>query len=257
MNAVAFTLYQDGQYTKALYFVDLLLGRNLPAKRKETAENIREEILYSQEVINSIPDFERILQNSQSINKNWFETAFKLITAYFRKKETDKYHSLLTKAYHNLLYNEEAKKEYHFTILGALFNLNLNQGVYDLALKYALERWEYASLILDLPDRFKFECINNIVVAKLKSNKLDGIYEDLEKAEMLCRNVFGEDSETFAVVLHNRGRAFQLDGKFEDAKRLYQAAINLHSKTTGSPGPNTAKYLMETEKRLVDYELDL
>ncbi len=257
LTAVAITLFKDGQYAKALNFTDQLLERNIPDKRKETAKGLREEILYSQEIIRELPELEQLLQNTKYASNEWFDIGLKLTSAYSRKKNSEKYMLLLESMYTATPINKEAKDEYYVAILSSLFNVCLDHEMYDLALKYALENLEYISTLSAIPERYKFNCLNNVVVAKLKSNKLDGIYEDLEKAEMLCRNVFGEESETFAVVLHNKGRAFQLDGKYEDAKRLYLAAINLHTKTTGSPGPNTAKYLMETEKMLVDYELDL
>lgn len=124
-------------------------------------------------------------------------------------------------------------------------------------MKYANEKWEYVSTLQDIPERYKFDCINNIVVAKLKSNKLDGIYSDLERAIELCRAVFGEESEAYAIQLHNRGRAFQLDGKYDEAKQNYLDAIALHTKVKGTPIAKTVQYLIETNNQITDAELDL
>lgn len=255
--AVVYLLCNESQYDRALKFNSELLGRTLSDKERETAKVQQEEILYSIKVINAIPELESLLENKSIASNEWFDTAFKLTSGYFRKKDSNKYMVLLNSMYQALPQNNSAKEEYGISIVGTLFNVCLEQGDYDLALKYALEKNDYISTIPDVPERFRFDCINNIIVAKLKSTKLEGIYDDWEIAEVLCRNVFGEDSEAYAIQLHNKGRALQLEHKYDEAKQLYLAAIALHTKVKGEPMPNTVKYLMETNQEIIDAELDL
>lgn len=257
LTAVVYLLCNDSHYDRALKFNSELLGRTLSDKERRTAKGQQEEILYSIEAINAIPELESLLENSSIASNEWFDTAFKLTSGYFRKKDSNKYMGLLNSMYQALPQNNAAKEEYGISIVGTLFNVCLEQGDYDLALKYALEKNDYISTIPDVPERFRFDCINNIIVAKLKSNKLDGIFDDWDIAEALCRNVFGEDSEAYAIQLHNKGRALQLEHKYDDAKQLYLAAIALHTKVKGEPMPNTVKYLMETNQQIIDAELDL
>lgn len=257
LTAIAFVLYNNGHYDQALKFNTELLGYPLSPERKQTADRQQEEILYSQEVLNAIPELVNLMNNNTVASDEWFEAAFKLTSAYFRKKETEKYMALLDSMYQAIPSNSSARDEYLVAILGTLFNVSLDNANYDLALKYANEKWEYVSTLQDVPERYKFDCINNIVVAKLKSNKLDGIYYDLDRAIELCRAVFGEESEAYAIQLHNRGRAFQLDGKYDEAKQNYLDAIALHTKVKGSPMAKTVQYLMETNNQITDAELDL
>lgn len=257
LTAIAFVLYNNGYYDRALKFNTELLGYPLSPERKQTADRQQEEILYSQEVLNAIPELVNLMNNNTVASDEWFEAAFKLTSAYFRKKETEKYMVLLDSMYQAIPSNSSARDEYLVAILGTLFNVSLDNANYDLALKYANEKWEYVSTLQDVPERYKFDCINNIVVAKLKSNKLDGIYYDLDRAIELCRAVFGEESEAYAIQLHNRGRAFQLDGKYDEAKQNYLDAIALHTKVKGSPMAKTVQYLMETNNQITDAELDL
>lgn len=257
LTAIAFVLYNNGYYDRALKFNTELLGYPLSPERKQTADRQQEEILYSQEVLNAIPELVNLMNNNTVASDEWFEAAFKLTSAYFRKKETEKYMVLLDSMYQAIPSNSSARDEYLVAILGTLFNVSLDNAHYDLALKYANEKWEYVSTLQDVPERYKFDCINNIVVAKLKSNKLDGIYYDLDRAIELCRAVFGEESEAYAIQLHNRGRAFQLDGKYDEAKQNYLDAIALHTKVKGSPMAKTVQYLMETNNQITDAELDL
>lgn len=257
LSAVAFVLCGNGHYDRALKINSELLGRTLSNEKKQTAEDQQEEILFSQEVVRAIPEFERSLQNLPPASNEWFETSFNLTSAYFRIKDSKKYTDLLNRMYQSIPQNDVAKDEYYFAILGTLYNVCLDQGDFDSALKYALEKKEYISAIPNIPERVSFDCMNNIVVAKLKSNKLDGIYDDWNMSAQLCINVFGQESEAYAIQLHNRGRAFQLDGKYDEAKKNYLEAIALHRKVKGVPMSKTIQYLMETNNQIADAELDL
>lgn len=257
LTAAVYVLCNNGHYDRAIKINSELLKRPVSNERKQTAEGLQEEILYSKEVIDAIPTLENLLNRATYASNEWFDTAFKLTSAYFRKKESDKYMVLLNNMYQAIPQNDAAKDEYYIAIIGTLYDVCFDQGDYDLALKYALEKKEYVSYLSDVPERFRFDCINNIVVAKLKSNKLDGIYEDWNMAALLCRNVFGEDSEVYAIQLHNKGRALQLEHKYDDAKHYYLDAIALHTKVKGYPMPTTVKYLIETNEQITDAELDL
>lgn len=239
LTACAFVLCNNGHYDRAHKINSELLKRSLSEERKQTADGQQEEIIYSQEVIRAIPELEKLLSTAAYASNEWFDAAFKLTSAYFRKKDSDKAKVLLDRMYQAIPTNNAAKDEYLVAILGTLFNVCLDNTNYDLALKYALEKWAYISTIPDIPERYKFDALNNVVVAKLKSNRLDGIYEDMDLAALLCRNVFGEESEAYAIQLHNRGRALQLEHKFDDAKRYYLDAIALRSKIKGAPMAKT------------------
>lgn len=257
LTAAAFILCNNGHYDRALKINSELLKRRLSEERKQTADGQQEEIIYSQKVIRAIPELENLLRTTAYASNDWFEAAFKLTSAYFRKKDSEKAEVLLDSMYQAIPANSSAKEEYLVAILGTLFNVCLDNSNYDLALKYALEKWAYISTISDIPERYKFDSMNNVVVAKLKSNRLDGIYEYLDQAALLCRNVFGEESEAYAIQLHNRGRVLQLEHKFDDAKRYYLDAIALRSKIKGAPMAKTVQYLIETNNQITDAELDL
>lgn len=257
LTAVAFVLCNNGHYDRALKVNSELLKRSLSEERKQTANGQQEEIIYSQEVIRAIPELEKLLETTAYASNEWFEAAFKLTSAYFRKKDSEKAMVLLDSMYQAIPANSEAKDEYLVAILGTLFNVCFDNSNYDLALKYALEKWFYISTIPNIPERYKFDSMNNVVVAKLKSNRLDGIYGDMDQTALLCRNVFGQESEAYAIQLHNRGRALQLEHKFDDAKRYYLDAIALRSKIKGAPMAKTVQYLIETNNQITDAELDL
>lgn len=250
LTAIAYVLYNNGHYDRALKFNTELLGYPLSPERKQTADRQQEEILYSQEVLNAIPELVNLMNNNTVASDEWFDAAFKLTSAYFRKKETEKYMVLLDSMYQAIPSNSSARDEYLVAILGTLFNVSLDNANYDLALKYANEKWAYVSTLQDVPERYKIDCINNIVVAKLKSDTLDGIDSDLEKIENFYRVQYGELSSEYATYLHNRGRAYQLQNKLEEAKETLLRSITLQNKLEGKPLERTVKYYMDVEQQL-------
>ena len=84
----------------------------------------------------------------------------------------------------------------------------------------------------------------------MKSNTLDGIDSDLENIEQFYRNQYGEISSEYATYLHNRGRAFQLQNKLDEAKGTLLQSITLQNKLEGKPLERTVKYYMEVEQQL-------
>lgn len=255
-SSLTYVLNQNGQYDKALKVNTELLKRNLSEADKRSAEFYRDEILYSLEVIRELPDLEIALQKAEPHSNEWFDAAFKLAGAYNRKHESERAMQMVNEMYDSFSANQEAKDEYSYTILCSLITDCLNNEKYDLALRYANECMALINSIPECSDRVKFECVNNLVVAKLKSKRLDGVYDDLKEAARLCLNVYGENSQRYSIVLHNWGRALQLDAKLDEAKQYYLAAINLHREVKGSPMPSTVKYLNEVNNQIVNEALD-
>lgn len=83
----------------------------------------------------------------------------------------------------------------------------------------------------------------------MKSNTLDGIDFDLEKIEKFYREQYGEASREYATYLHNRGRAYQLQNKLDEAKETLLQSITLQNKLEGKPLERTVKYYMEVEQQ--------
>lgn len=113
-----------------------------------------------------------------------------------------------------------------------------------------MEKINYLNTLNDVPDNYRYNALNELVVAKMKSNTLDGIDSDLEDIEKFYRNQYGEISSEYATYLHNRGRAFQFQNKLDEAKETLLQSITLQNKLEGKPLERTVKYYMEVEQQL-------
>lgn len=57
-------------------------------------------------------------------------------------------------------------------------------------------------------------------------------------------------SKQYGIYLHNRGRAYQLQGKLDEAKYTLLKSISVQNKVEGKPMERTVKYYMEVQQQL-------
>jgi tetratricopeptide (TPR) repeat protein len=146
--------------------------------------------------------------------------------------------------------NKSVGSDYYLWVLNNLLGLSLETESYQEALRYAKEKQNYLSELSDVPDEYIYNAINDVIVAKLKSQTIDSIDSDLERIEKYYRSRYGEISSRYAIYLHNRGRAYQLQNKLDEAKNTLLKSITIQNKVDGKPFEGTVKYYMEVEQQL-------
>lgn len=237
-------------YAKSLTYNSILLNSNITDEERDIIENQRRTILYNQEVVESLPVLENAFASLQSDQDDWFETGHKLSSAYYLVKNYEKNRSILTEMYQKVDLNKSIGTDYYLWVLNNLYGLSLDTEEFNAALGFATEKLEYLSQLSDVPDIYRYNALNDLVVAKMKSNTLDGIDSDLEKIESFYRVQYGEMSNEYATYLHNRGRAYQLQDKLDEARESLLRSITLQNKLEGKPLEKTVKYFMEVEQQL-------
>jgi len=197
-----------------------------------------------------LPELETQFSSLQIGSEDWFETGHKLSSAYYLVKAHDKNADVLRKMYQAISLNDAVGADYYLWVLNNLFGLSLETEAYSDALKYANEKQNYLAGLSDVPAEYNYNSLNDIIVAKMKSNTLDGIDLELDKIESYYRMTYGEISSEYATYLHNRGRAYQLQNKLEEAKTTLLRSITIQNKVEGKPLGRTVKYYMEVEQQL-------
>lgn len=237
-------------YDKALSYNNILLDSNITDEERSVIENQRNTILYNQEIIENLPALENTF-SSMSIGQNdWFETGHKLSSAYYIVKDVDKNSDVLNKMYQAIDTNKSIGSDYYLWTLNNLYGVSMDKELYQDALRYAMEKIDYLTTINDVPDNYRYNALNDLVVAKMKSNTLDGIDSDLENIGKFYRTQYGEISSEYAIYLHNRGRTYQLQNKLDEAKATLLKSITIQNKVEGKPLDRTIKYYMEVEQQL-------
>lgn len=239
-----------GNYAKAIEYNTTLLSLHLSKEESDVIENQKSTISYNQEVVESLPVLENAFSSLMIGQDDWFETVHKLSSAYYLVKDINKNGVVLTAMYKAIDLNKSIGSDYYLWVISNLYGLSLEKEEYQDALRYAMEKVNYLNTLNDVPDNYRYNALNDIVVAKMKSNTLDGIDSDLENIEKFYRNQYGEISSEYATYLHNRGRAFQLQNKLDEAKETLLQSITLQNKLEGKPLERTVKYYMEVEQQL-------
>ena len=239
-----------GNYAKAIEYNTTLLNLHISKEERDVIENQKSTISYNQEAVESLPVLENTFSSLKIGQDDWFETGHKLSSAYYLVKDLDKNGIVLTAMYNAIDLNKSIGADYYLWVISNLYGLSLEKGDHHDALRYAVEKIDYLTKIDDVPDNYRYNALNDLVVAKMKSNTLDGIDSDLECIEKFYRNQHGENSSEYATYLHNRGRAYQLQNKLDEAKEILLQSITLQNKLEGKPLERTVKYYMEVERQL-------
>ncbi len=239
-----------GNYAKALTYNSILLDSNITDEEKTVIENQRNSILYNQEVVEGLPTLERTFASLQLGQDDWFETGHKLSYGFYLLKDLDKNSTVLIKMYKAIDFNKSIGTDYYLWIISNLFGVSLDKEEYQDAFRYANEKWKYISRLSDVSETYRYNALNDLIVAKIKSKSLDGIDSDLEKIGNFYRVQYGEMSHEYATYLHNRGRAYQLQNKLDEAKETLLRSITLQNKLEGKPLERTVKYYIEVEQQL-------
>ena len=248
---------KKGNFEKALSLNAELTIQDLSNDERTVISNQANTINFNREVIEALPYLEDLFSNALTADEEWFGAGYRLSSAYYLRGETDKSIAVLKKMHDAILANKDSGQDYYFWILASLYDASLDNGAYQDALRYSDEQLDYLSSASNVSESCLLAVLNNVAVAKIKSNKLDGIDENMSNIEDYTTRLFGKESQEYSIYLHNRGRAYQLQGKLNEAKTFYISAINLQHKISGNVLTRTVQYLQETENRLTDEELDL
>lgn len=239
-----------GNYVKAIEYNTTLLSLHLSKEESDVIENQKSTISYNQEVVESLPVLETAFSSLKIGQDDWFETGYKLSNAYFLVKDFDKSGIVLAALYKAIDLSKSIGSDYYLWIISDLFGLSLEKEEYQDALRYAMEKINYLNTLNDVPDNYRYNALNEVVVAKVRSNILDGIDSDLVILKEFYLSKYGEISNEYATYLHNRGRVYQLQNKLEEAKSALLKSINIQNKINGKPLDRTVKYYMEIEYQL-------
>lgn len=237
-------------YSKAFSCIEELLKLNITDKERTIIENQKNTILYNQEVIENLSDLKKNFDFLQTGSQNWFEAGHKLSSAYYLVKALDKNVDVLNRMYEAIDFNKSIGTDYYLWVLNNLIGISMDKEEFQDALKYSNERWNYLSSLLDVPKDYLFNSLNELIVAKMKSNNLDDIDSNFEEIERFYRTQYGEVSSEYATYLHNRGRAYQLQNRLEEAKAALLKSITIQNKINGKPLDKTVKYYLVVEQKL-------
>lgn len=247
---MANTLNDKSNYEKAVEYNTQLLHQTLTEQEKEAVESLANKIRNNQEITAAFPQLEIKFNSLGKGSNEWFDIGYNLSHGLYLKKDYDKSYDILKSMYDECHSGTSNGRDYHYWILLNIYDICMDLGRYDEALEYAFEKYDFVKSITDASDYDHFDGLNDIIASKIRANNLIGIDENLEQVEPYFLKLFGKASPQYAVYLHNRGRAYQLQNKLEEARETLLKSISMQNKVTGKPLERTIKLYQEVEDQL-------
>lgn len=134
----------------------------------------------------------------------------------------------------------------HWAVLMNLADYNLQNKNFTQAERYLSEQLKWLDtqeIPLDAEERGWI--YNKMGIAYLNEGLFSKGKEVLTKAEQILLPIYGEQSQEYATILHNKGRFAQLEGNLDEAKLLLEKSAQLQIEVSGKVGAKTAQYLEE------------
>lgn len=142
---------------------------------------------------------------------------------------------------------DDPQKLHWFVLMNLSDYYNVKQN-YDCARKYLNEQlsWLDSQAV-----PFEFEergwVYNKLGLVSLKENRFIDAKDMFAMAEKILLPIFGPKSDEYATLLHNRGRAAQLEGQLDEALQLLEEAAKIQTELNGKVMDRTAQYLEEVK----------
>lgn len=245
------------KYDIAKAISDKLLGLPLAPEERDVVERQAKKISNGIELTSGLAQLETEYLNQRRGSLEWLQRGCDLSRAYHLLGEFSKNRDVLEAMHAAIEQDDVVDSDYHDWVLGNLIGLCFEVGDFPRMLKYAEEKLAYLKTLENVPADMMHYALNNVLVAMLKSNQVQGLENVLKEVGKYQALVFDPISEGTATYLHNMGRAYHLQGRHMEAKEHYLEAMRMQKKTTGNISAATVKYLMELEMQMEDEELDL
>lgn len=250
LYASAKTYYDRGELSKAIDLNAEIFKLALSEQDKGIASEQKNTLGYAQEIINNFPNNEKLFGSINSGTREWFEVGLDLSNAYHLKKDTSSNLRLLETMYERAINNPTVGNEYIYWILNSLYNIHFDKNDFTSVLTYAKKIYDFVSSSNNANEYNFFIATNKLIAAKLRNSSIDDIDEDLDRGKKYTLSIWGKNSTQYATYLHNRGRAYQLQNKLDEAKETLLRSITLQNKLEGKPLERTVKYYMEVVQQL-------
>lgn len=243
-------LGQADYFEEALAFVDRIPTDGLTDDELKVITGMRDSYNKSVEILSNFDNIVNSLESYKVGSPEWFNISFDIAEGYMIMGNKRESFNTLESIYQAYTANPSVQEASPFYLMSCLMNLSTQLNEHSSFLKYALLKQDYLNSLNDVPQEYFIGNINEIVVGQIRCQQVDGIDEDLRQIESYYRSHYGQISSQYAIYLHNRGRAYQLQGKYELAKKTFLESISIQNQVKGQCMGKTVRFLEEVEQQL-------
>lgn len=253
--AIGILASQKNEYDQSLCYFSKAEQGPLTSSDIDLLKWNRESVIFNKNLANHFADFEKNYKVYEVGTAEWFDNAQKLSCAYNLSQNHRNNSDVLKSMLAAIPSHKNDGEPYVLWIYNNLIGVSMELGQNDAALQYAKDRINYIDSLGPVPDESKayyLNCLNDVIVSQLKSGKIEGIDVALDNLKGLYLANFGDMSKQYGIYLHNRGRAYQLQGKLDEAKETLLKSITVQNNVVGKPMERTIKYYLEVQQQLCE-----
>lgn len=244
------TLISLQEYNKALYYNSLIykdfnfLSKN---EERQVINNQKDDILFLIENEKKIMELENLINSNDSITFEKCSLKLELGRRYNAKLEENSALNIFKEAINNLQEMKKNNSELYCLLLSDVCNLYMYKEDYDSAYCYCKDEIEFTKKIYGEKSKEYANSCNTLSVINMKNGKYKEGVKHVNIALKITKEQSGENNDTYSIMLHNKGRLFQLLNDRIKAKQLLEESKKIQLNVNGTVMPKTEQYLKEIE----------
>ena len=232
----------------AEFYYQKLLTEIEDTNTKDSTEiaEIGEVIRFYKNTYSQIDSLENMKSIAQRHSYEWGIASLQQANLLISIQRYDDANRICEQIYTSSVALKDDPQNLHWFVLMNLADYNLQNKNFTHAERYLSEqmRWlDSREIPLDAEERGWI--YNKMGIAYLNEGQFGKSEEMLTMAEQILLPIYGEQSQEYATILHNKGRLAQLEGNLNEAKSLLEKSANIQIEVSGKVGAKTSQYLEE------------
>lgn len=228
-------------YQKLLKEVDKNNQKDL-----EQVEKIGDNIIFFKTTYALLDSLETIKASVPVLSYEWGLSSLKQSNLLIRIQRYDDANKICEQIYNMSVALKEDPQNLHWFVLQNLsdyYNQAKKPNKAEYYLKEQLSWLDSKKIPLDAEERGWI--YNQLGIAYLNGKLYKEGTDMFTRAENILLPIYGQQSQEYATILHNRGRLAQLEGKLDEAKQYLEESVKIQIDVKGNVMDKTTQYLDE------------
>ena len=214
----------------------------------DAVEHLGKNLQYFAQVYAQIDSLEQVRQTCTTKDYEWGVTSLQLANLLIKIQRYEDGNRICEEIYPVSSQLRTDPYNLHWAVIMNLADYNLTKKNESAAERYLKEQQAWLDAH-DFPsdDVERGWLYNKIGILYMNSGQYEASGKMLAKAEEIIPKAYSRESLEYATILHNKGRLTQLQGNYEEAKKILGEARRLQIALGGKPNEKTEQYLNEVE----------
>lgn len=223
---------------------------NQPEEVKRV-EKIGSEVQVFKRLYTQLDSLENVRASLPKSTYEWGLASYRLSRIFIALERVKEANEICEQIYPMSVSLIEDPQKLHWFVLDNLVSINMQTKAYEIAERYVKEQMNWSdahNVPKDAEERgWAYNILGIIYLNK-------GVYDQADKmfanAERILLPLYGDKSQAYATIIHNKGRLAQLDGRLDDALKYLEEAECIQIALHGQVQEKTKRYLKEVKNAI-------